>query len=230
MTSEHIVKSYDVELGKLTSTVARMGGQAEQQLRNALEALAGRDEDLAAGVIAADDEADALDQQVADQTVRVLALRAPVADDLRTVLTALKVSAELERVADLAKNIAKRSLVLNQSPIVQSVRATARMGHLVLDRIRRVLDAYLARDADAALEVWRDDEEVDDLYSSLFREILTYMMEDPRTITPCTHLMFVAKNIERCGDHATNIAEMTHFLAKGAMLRQERPKHDTSTT
>ncbi|MGE5545942.1 MAG: phosphate signaling complex protein PhoU [Solirubrobacterales bacterium] len=227
---DHIVKSYDVALGKLTATIARIGGQAEAQLRGALDALGSRDGEAAEGVVAADTQVDALDQQVSEQAIRVLALRAPVADDLRTVLTALKISAELERIADLAANIAKRSLVINQSPMVQPVRATIRMGLMVLERIKKVLDAYLARDPEVAMEVWSSDQEVDDLYSSLFREILTYMMEDPRTITPCSHLLFIAKNIERCGDHATNIAEMTYFLAKGEMLRDDRPKHDTSSS
>jgi phosphate transport system protein len=225
----HIVRNYDAELDRLRQMIGRMGGQAEAQLRSALEAMTERDSDAAALVVAGDHEIDDYDAQVNDLTVRLLALRAPVADDLRTVLTALKVSAELERIADLAANVAKRTLVMNQAAAVPASRAAIRMGWVVVDRIKRVLDAYLAYDAEAALDVWKGDHEVDDLYSSLFREILTYMMEDPRTITASTHLMFVAKNLERCGDHATNIAEMTCYLVSGRPLRQDRPKHDTSS-
>jgi phosphate transport system protein len=220
----HIVKTYDAELDRLRQIIARMGGKAEAQMRAALEAMTERDNDAAAQVVVADHEIDEYDAQVNDLTMRLLALRAPVADDLRTVITALKVSAELERIGDLSANVAKRSLVLSQTPAVPAARAALRMGWMVLDRIKRVLDAYLAHDAGAALEVWKSDQEVDDLYSSLFREILTYMMEDPRTITASTHLMFVAKNLERCGDHATNIAEMTYYLVSGRPLREDRPK------
>lgn len=224
MSDNHIVKSYEEELTALRDLVRRMGLQAETQLRAALQALAERDDQAAHRVVAEDRAVDTHEEQTNDLTLRLLALRAPVADDLRRVVTALKVSSELERIADLAANIAKRTLVLNQSPPAQPVRTTSRMGALVAGRVRQVLDAYIDLDAEAALGVWSTDEEVDDLHSSLFREILTYMMEDPRTITPCTHLMFVAKNLERCGDHATNIAEMVHFLVRGTPLREVRPK------
>lgn len=226
---QHIVRSYDNELQRLLDGVARMAGLAESQLAGAIQAMAERDGELAMRVAGGDDEVDNLDHAINDMTVRLLALRAPVADDLRLALTTLKISSELERVADHAKNAAKRTLVLNQLPPVPSVRAVARMGWLVLELLKEVMDAYLARDADRAEAVWRRDQEVDDLHSSLFRELLTYMMEDARNITPCTHLLFIAKNIERIGDHATNIAELTHFLVRGSSLTGERPKRDTTS-
>lgn len=224
----HIMKSFDSELQQLHADLARLAGLAESQLADALKALVERDDELATQVVAGDDQADRLDQHINDSILRVLALRAPVADDLRAVVTALRVSAELERIADLAANVAKRSLVLSHSADLPPVRAVVRMGQVVLTLLKRALDAYLTPDAEAAVAVWGQDQEVDDLYSSLFREILTYMMEDPRTITPCTQLMFAAKNLERIGDHATNIAEMTHYLVKGKPLREPRPKHDVS--
>lgn len=224
----HIVKSYDAQLDSLRNTLARMGARAEAQLRAALDALANRDDEAAARIVAEDRQVDLFEDEINALTLRLLALRSPVADDLRTVVTAIKVAAELERIADLAANVAKRTLVLNQSAAVPAVRAVARMGWLVVGRIKEVLDAYLDHDSERALAVWRSDQEVDDLHSSLFREILTYMMEDPRTIGSCAHLMFVAKNVERCGDHATNIAELTYYLVTGEPLRGERPKHDTS--
>ncbi|MEW5729176.1 MAG: phosphate signaling complex protein PhoU [Pseudomonadota bacterium] len=224
----HIVKSYDEELRKLDDALARMGGLAEAQLSAAIEALTNRDIDLAQRVMNDDGKVDACEDFINEQTVRVLALRAPVADDLRSVICALKVAGDLERVADHAANCAKRSLVISQMQPVAPMRSLARMGKLVSELLKEVLDAYLGRDAERALAVRNRDQEVDDLYSSLFREILTYMMEDPRTITVCSHLMFVAKNIERVGDHATNIAEMTYFLVTGRSLKEQRPKRDTT--
>ncbi|WP_142849143.1 phosphate signaling complex protein PhoU [Telmatospirillum sp. J64-1] len=227
-TQKHIVASYDAQLNKLHETIARMGGLAEAQLSAAMQAMLNRDSDLAGRVMGGDSKVDEFEALINDQTVRLLALRAPVADDLRTVLTALKVASTLERVADYAANAAKRTLVLNQSPPIPPVRAVVRMGSQVLSMLKEVLDAYLERDVERALDVWKRDQEVDDLYSSLFRELLTYMMEDPRNITPGSHLMFIAKNIERVGDHATNIAELTYYMAKGVSLRGERPKGDTT--
>lgn len=224
----HIVKSYDDELKRLTDALARMGGLAETQIQGAMEALVNRDNELATRVMNADVKVDEFEAFVNEQTVRLLALRAPVADDLRTVIAGLKVAADLERVADHAANAAKRALVVNQLPPVAPMRSLVRMGKLVQELLKEVLDAYLAYDAERALAVRARDQEVDDLYSSLFREILTYMMEDPRTITVCSHLMFIAKNIERMGDHATNIAEMTYFLVTGRSLKDQRPKRDTS--
>jgi phosphate transport system protein len=168
---------------------------------------------------------------VEDQALRLLALRQPMAVDLRTTLAAIKIAYELERVGDLAKNIGKRALVLNREPPIRLTQSLARMGRQALTQLKAVLDAYSDRDAEAAKSVWRHDEEIDELYNSLFRELLTYMMEDPRTIGLCTHLLFIAKNIERAGDHATNIAETVYHMVTGTYLRIDRPKADlTSTT
>jgi phosphate transport system protein len=224
----HIVKSFDDELKRLHDALARMGGLTEQQLKGAIDALERRDSDLAGHIVHEDHLVDECETFINDQTVRLLALRAPVADDLRAVIATLKAAGELERIADLAANAAKRSLVLNQMPPVAPMRSLVRMGRLVQGVLADVLAATLNHDADLALAVRNRDQEVDSLYSSLFREILTYMMEDPRTITAGTHLMFIAKNIERIGDHATNIAEMTYFLVTGRPLAEPRPKGDTS--
>ncbi|NFV81701.1 phosphate signaling complex protein PhoU [Magnetospirillum aberrantis] len=225
---QHIVRSFDEELKRLHDALARMGGLTEQQLKGAIEALEHRDSDLATRIMNDDVRVDDCESFVNEQTVRLLALRAPVADDLRAVIATLKAAGDLERIADHAANAAKRSLVLNQMPPVAPMRSLVRMGRLVQALLAEVLDAYLTHDAEKALAVRSRDQEVDDLYSSLFREILTYMMEDPRTITAGTHLMFIAKNIERIGDHATNIAEMTYFLVTGRKLNDQRPKRDTS--
>jgi phosphate transport system protein len=224
----HIVKSFDDELKRLRDALARMGGLTEQQLTRAIDALERRDSDLASTVIGDDRQVDDCETFINEQTIRLLALRSPVADDLRAVIATLKAAGELERIADLAANAAKRSLVLNQMPPVAPMRTLVRMGRLVQGLLAEVLSATLGHDAERALAVRNRDQEVDSLYSSLFREILTYMMEDPRTITAGTHLMFIAKNIERIGDHATNIAEMTYFLVTGQPLSDPRPKGDTS--
>ncbi|MDO8606959.1 MAG: phosphate signaling complex protein PhoU [Phaeospirillum sp.] len=225
----HIVKSFDAELRRLEEGLARMGGLAETQLAAAIEALENRDSDLAARVMHDDSRVDAGESFINEQTVKVLALRAPVADDLRTVVAALKVSGEIERIADLAANAAKRSLVLNQLPPVAPMRSLIRLGRLALELVKDVLDSYLSHDAERALSLRERDQELDDVYSALFREILTYMMEDPRTITPCSHLMFIAKNLERIGDHATNIAELAYYRVTGKTVAEERTKKDVSS-
>ncbi len=230
LSENHIVRSYDEELRKLDQALARMAGLAENQLAQALKAMSERDSDLASKVIADDVLVDEGEEFVGEQTVRLLALRAPVADDLRRVISSVKVAADIERVADHIANTAKRTLILNQAPAVGPTRSLVRLGLLVEGMLRESLDAYLARDANRALTIRDRDREVDDLYSSLFREILTYMMEDSRTITVCSHLMFIAKNIERIGDHATNIAEMTYYLVTGQRLGRDRPKNDTTTS
>jgi phosphate transport system protein len=225
----HIHKPFDDQLRILEDSVARMCGLTEAQLANALKALAERDSALAAQVAEGDGAVDALENAVTEEAILVLTLRAPVANDLRQVITALKVAADLERVADHAANTARRALVINQSAPVSPVRTLLRLGREVQGLLREALDSYLTGDAERALAVRARDVEVDELYSSLFREILTYMMEDPRTITLCSHLMFIAKNIERVGDHATNIAEMTYYLSTGHQLASPRPKHDVSS-
>lgn len=229
--SEHIVKSFTEQLELLATGVAQMGGLAEAQFANAIEAIAKRDTKLAEIAIGSDERVDRIQQTIEEQALKVLALRQPMAVDLRTTLAALKIANELERIGDLAKNIGKRALVLNREPPIKLAQSLARMGRQSLAQLKAVLDAYSARNADAAKAVWRQDEEIDELYNSLFRELLTYMMEDPRTIGLCTHLLFIAKNIERAGDHATNIAEIVYHMVTGTYLRVDRPKADlTSTT
>ncbi|HXJ03382.1 MAG TPA: phosphate signaling complex protein PhoU [Micropepsaceae bacterium] len=229
--SDHIVKSFTDQLEMLANAVAQMGGLAEAQFANAIEAVAKRDAKLAESAIGSDERVDRIQQTVEDQALRLLALRQPMAVDLRTTLAAIKIAYELERVGDLAKNIGKRALVLNREPPIRLTQSLARMGRQSLSQLKAVLDAYSDRDAEAAKSVWRHDEEIDELYNSLFRELLTYMMEDPRTIGLCTHLLFIAKNIERAGDHATNIAETVYHMVTGTYLRIDRPKADlTSTT
>ena len=228
-SSEHIVKSFDEELERLTKTIVRMGGMAEAELASAVEALRRRDGELASKVVQQDREVDQLETEISDTSVHMLALRQPMAGDLRVVVSALKISSDLERIGDYAANVAKRVLALNQLPPMEPAGSIPRMARLVQNNIKEVLDAYVNRDAEAAMRVWKQDEEVDEMYTSLFRELLTYMMEDPRNITPCTHLIFIAKNIERIGDHATNIAEVIHFLVEGTTIEEARPKGDTSS-
>ncbi len=226
MVAEHIIKSYDEELQRLDNTIAEMGGMAESQLTAAIDAVIKRDSDLAASVIEADTRVDELEQEVEALVVRLLALRQPMARDLRQIVAALKTSTDLERMCDYAANVAKRSIILNQSAPVKPVYALPRMGALCQTMVKDMLDAYVERDADKALAVWMRDEELDEMYTSLFRELLTYMIEDARNITPCTHLLFMAKNIERIGDHTTNIAETLYFFVHGKPLTQIRPKRD----
>src|SRR5499427_8936978 len=206
-----------------------MGGLAESQLATAIDAVVKRDSDLAAGVVEGDAKVDQLQRDLDNLAIRLLALRQPMARDLREIFAALKIASDLERICDYAANVAKRSIALNQTPPVRPVYALPRMAHLAQLLVKDVLDAYVARDADKAYSVWIRDAELDEMYSSLFRELLTYMMEDPRSIGPCTHLLFIAKNIERIGDHATNIAENLYYLVNGAPLEQVRPKGDVSS-
>jgi phosphate transport system protein len=230
MASEHIVKSYDEELSRLSKAIMSMGGLAETQLAAAIQAVVRRDAELAAEVVAQDAAVDQLDKDVEAMAVRLLALRQPMARDLREIVSALKISADLERICDYAANIAKRSIALSQSPVAKPVYAIPRMARLAQREIKDVLDAYVQHDAEKARAVWLADEELDELYTGLFRELLTYMMEDPRSITSGTHLLFMAKNIERIGDHATNIAETIYYLINGVQLTESRPKRDTSSS
>jgi phosphate transport system protein len=230
MASEHIIKSYDEELDRLNNAIMQMGGLAETQLAAAIKAVEERDSDLAASVVETDQDVDKLEHDVGQLVVRLLALRQPMARDLRNILGALKVASDLERMCDYAANVAKRSIALNQAPPVRPVYALPRMARFAEQLTHDVLDAYAQRDADKALQVWMRDEELDEMYSGLFRELLTYMMEDPRNITASTHLLFMAKNIERIGDHATNIAETLYFAVNGTTLNQARPKGDKSNT
>jgi phosphate transport system protein len=229
MASEHIARAYDEELRQLNNTVAEMGGFAESQLGAAIEAVITRDTELAAHVVQDDTKIDQLERELDNLAIRVLALRQPVARDLREIFSALKIGSDLERIGDYAANVAKRSIALSQTPVVRPVYALPRMAHLAQMLIKDVLDGYAQRDAEKAYYVWTRDAELDEMYSSLFRELLTYMMEDPRSIGPCTHLLFMAKNIERIGDHATNIAENLYYLVNGTPLEEARPKGDVSS-
>lgn len=231
MDSEHIVKSYDEDLDQLDNMIAEMGGLCEIQLSDAVTALVSQDIELADRVIEGDRKIDELERQIDGFAVKLLALRQPVAEDLRLVIAALKVSSNLERVGDYAKNIAKRAKTLSKSPrIGGSATTIARMAGIVQSMIKTVLDAYVACDVDRAGDVRLRDEEVDQMHSSLFRELLTYMMEDPRNITACTHLLFVAKNIERIGDHITGVAEQIIFRVSGEIPGEDRPKSDNTSS
>ncbi|WP_339712257.1 phosphate signaling complex protein PhoU [uncultured Sneathiella sp.] len=231
MSSGHIVKSYDEELESVRNTIVEMGGLAESQLEAAVRALTERNSELALKTIEGDKIVDELEHSVDNMAIRMLALRSPVADDLRLVISALKIASVLERVADYAANIAKRVVALNQGPTIAATSTIPRMGAMVRRMIDDVLTAYSNGDAELAHDVWVRDQEVDQLYNSMFRELLTFMMEDPRSITSCTHLIFMAKNIERMGDHMTNIAEIIIYQVNGEMPREPRPKGDkTSVT
>lgn len=225
--SDHIVSSYDQELQGLAGQIAEMGGMAEVLVADAVTALVRGDTTLAQKVILSDARLDRLQHQVEEQAIRIIAKRQPVARDLREIFGAMRVSGDLERVGDLAKNIAKRVIAMNgQVQIKRIVIGVEHLSEIALEQLKNVLDSYTARDAVEALEVRNRDDQIDALYTSLFRELLTYMMEDPRNITFCTHLLFCAKNVERIGDHATNIAEIVHFVATGEQLTDERHKID----
>ncbi|MGH6932843.1 MAG: phosphate signaling complex protein PhoU [Dongiaceae bacterium] len=226
---DHIVKSFDEELQRLKQTVAQMGGLVEAQLQNAVDALVKRDQEAASRVIQEDKKIDELEQQVGNLVIRLLALRQPMAVDLRQIVSALKISSDLERIGDYATNIAKRAIALSQMPPLKPLYAIPRMAKLVQQIVKDVLDSYVEMDVAKAIAAWQRDEEVDEMYTSLFRELLTYMMEDQHNIGPCIHLLFIAKNIERMGDHATNVAEDIHFLVHGKPLEVARPKGDKTS-
>jgi len=226
--TDHIVKSFDEDLKRLNNVIAEMGGLAEAQLTRAVDSLVRRNTELATQVVQDDKRIDALETDVGQMTVRMLALRQPMAQDLREVVAAIKIASDIERIGDYAKNIAKRAIVLSAHAPLKPVTSIPRMSQLALHIIKDVLDAYIEKDAEGARAAWRRDEEVDEMYNSVFREMLTYMMEDPRNIGPCTHLLFIAKNIERIGDHATNVAEIVYYLVHGRSLDEERPKGDTT--
>jgi phosphate transport system protein len=227
--TQHTVRSLDEQVKHLRNLIVQMGGLAEFELANAVTALSTRDIALAQSTIASDARVDELERDVANLVIGMLALRQPVATDLREVVAALKVSSDLERMADYAANVAKRAIAVSQVPAVKPAGSIPRMAQLVQAIIKDVLDAYIARDADLAVAAWRRDVGVDDMHTSVFRELLTYMIEDVRNIAACTHLMFVAKNIERIGDHATNIAEAVHYLVLGRPIDEVRPKGDTTS-
>ncbi len=227
MSSEHTVRAYDEELEALTAELSRMGGLAEVEVADSIRAIARRDVAIAQAVIGRDARLDEIEADIERRAIRLIALRQPVADDLRRTVAALKISMNLERCGDLAKNIAKRALVIAESdPLTPLTRSIERMGELVTARLKDVLDAFASRDLDRARAVWQRDQEVDEHYDAIFRELLTYMMGDPRTIASCAHLLFVAKNLERIGDHATNIAEILTYEITGEHFADARPKLD----
>jgi phosphate transport system protein len=226
--NEHTLKFFGEELERLKAEIARMGGLVEAQLADAVAAVAKRDVRLAQQVIERDRKLDILQAEIEREAVRMIALRQPVAQDLRRTVGALKLSLALERAGDYAKNIAKRALVIAESdPITPMTRSIDRMGKLVSVRLKQSLDAYAAGDIDRARLIWAADQEVDEHYDSLFRELLTYMMSDPRTIQAAAHLLFVAKNLERIGDYATTVAEILYHEVTGEELEGQRPKGGT---
>ena len=224
-TTAHTVKSFDDDLSHLRSLISEMGGVCEAQIVAAIDAQSSRNADAALAVAANDKRIDDLEAQVEALAIKIIALRAPMADDLREIVAALKIAAVLERIGDYAKNIAKRASALAQSARIEPVVIIPEMARLVATMVKDVLDAFVDRDAELAIEVWARDQRVDDFYNSLFRSLLTFMMENPQHITPSTHVLFVAKNLERMGDHATNVAEMVHFAVTGQHIG-DRPKSD----
>ncbi len=230
MASEHTAKAFDEDLQELTRLVAEMGGLAERQIVDSVDALIRRDTALGQRVAMSDAEIDRLQHVIEERAVLTIARRQPMAVDLREIVGAMRVAADLERIGDLSKNIGKRVAQLDSDfhPL-KLIRGLEHMTDLVQNQVKAVLDAYAAHDLPAAMVVWKGDEEVDAICTSLFRELLTYMMEDPRNIGFCIHLMFCAKNIERIGDHATNIAETVFYMIEGQQMLDQRPKGDTTT-
>jgi len=228
MPNEHIVRSYDEDLKRLRDMTARMGGLAERQVADATRALVRRDTQLASEVVSRDVQIDALEREIETFCMRLLALRQPMAADLRVVVAAMKASNDLERIGDYARNAAKRAIVLASLPSIGSLNGFERMAQLVQENLKAAMDAFVNDDAEAAQRVWEADEPVDAIYNGIFRELLTFMMEDPRNITAATHMLFIAKNLERIGDHTTNIAERIFYAVRGDSLPDERPKADQS--
>ncbi|MCW3476102.1 phosphate signaling complex protein PhoU [Limobrevibacterium gyesilva] len=226
--AEHIVKSFEQELKRLQALITEMGGMVESQVALASRAVIDKDAAAASQAVDADPAVDALEREVEQYVIRLLALRQPLAQDLRHIVAALKITGALERIGDYATNVAKRSLVLDQFALPYTLTGLAHMSRLVQENLKTIIDAIGENDTDKALQVWRSDEVIDEIYNALFRELITYMMEDPRNITPCIHLLFIAKNLERIGDHATNIAELVYYAVRGEPLADIRPKGDSS--
>jgi phosphate transport system protein len=223
--TDHTVSSFDTELRDLKRIIAEMGGIAETMQADAIDALARQDLRIAQKIIAADPRLDQLQREVEEKAILMIARRQPMAVDLRDIIATIRIANDLERVGDLVKNVAKRVLAMEgQFPPQKLMAGFQNMSLMALNQFKQVIDAYTTRDAQAALAVWQRDGEIDQLYNSLFRELLTYMMEDPRNIGFCTHLLFSAKNIERIGDHATNVAETVYYLVTGESLAIDRPK------
>ena len=229
--SEHIVTSYEDELKNIVRRISEMGGQAERMVEQSVLALTRSDWGLAQSVVADDLLLDAAQRELDERAIMTIAKRQPMAIDLREIVGAIRISNDLERIGDLAKNIAKRVIAVHDhSQPIQLVRGLEHLSELALEQLKEVLDAYAARDEQRAIAVRENDDQIDAMYTSIFRELLTYMMEDPRNITACTHLLFTAKNIERIGDHATNIAETIYYIKTGEQMEAERPKDDRTTS
>ena len=223
--SDHIVRAYDKELDLLGRKIAEMGGIAEKMLSDAMDALIDLDADLARKTVAIDPRLDQLQREVEENAIMTIARRQPMAIDLRDIVAAIRISADLERVGDLAKNIAKRAIVVaSEARVPRAIIGLKSMHESAALSLKNVLDAYAHRDADRARAVWTQDAELDALEDSVFRDLLTFMMEDPRNISFCTHLLFCSKNIERIGDHSTNIAETVVYLVTGEPMPMDRPK------
>lgn len=229
MTTDHIVKSFDEELSRLSDLTSRMGGLAEVQIERAIESLQRRNSEEATQIIEDDMRIDELQVEIEELAIQMIARRQPLATDLRATVAGLKIAPLIERIGDYAKNIARRTIALNQNPPIKPMFTIPRMGRMARGMVQDVLDAFSNNDLAKARAVWVRDAELDDMYDSLFRELLTYMMEDPRSITSCTHLLFVARNIERIGDIATNIAEIVHYQVEGSTLTENRPKTDEAS-
>ncbi len=227
--ADHIVSAFDDDIESLKRNIALMGGLAEEHLAASIDALVRNDLDLADKVIADDAKIDDLERDTEERAVLTIAKRQPMAHDLREIIVAIRIAADLERIGDLAKNIAKRCHALSDDRPTAIITGMRSMGKLAQTQLKDVLDAYIQRDEAKAKQVWVEDEELDAMYNSVFRELLTYMMEDPRNIGFCTHLLFGAKNIERIGDHATNIAENVHYLVHGVAMTDDRPKGDVTS-
>ena len=228
---EHTSRSFSAELQELTKKILDMGQLDDEQIAHAAEALMKQDIKLARSVISTDDQVDALHREIEEKAVSTIVRRQPMAVDLREIVGALRIASDLERVGDLAENIAKQVVQLaDERRSRKAMPHVQRMVQLARDQLARVMQAYERRDIVEAVEVWRKDQELDALNTSLFRELLTYMMENPRNIAYCTHLIFCAKNIERMGDHATNIAEIVHYIVKGRPLSEDRPKADLTSS
>jgi phosphate transport system protein len=222
----HIVSAFDEDLVEIQARISEMGGLAEEMLSNALKSIQSRDSDLARKVIERDHAIDEMEHKVEECVVRVIALRQPVAQDLRVLIAALKIASVLERVGDLGKNIAKRAIPLSSAQPLKLTNSVVRMGRDTLTQLSDVLNAHASRDVDLAVQIWNRDVEIDELYNTIFREVVTYMVEDTRLIGQGAQLMFIAKNLERIGDHTTQIAEMIYYIVTGDSLGDDRPKGD----
>jgi phosphate transport system protein len=224
----HIVSSFDEDLVQVQARISEMGGLCEELLSKALESVQNRDPRLAREVIERDRALDALETALEEQVVKVIALRQPMAADLRVLISALKIANTLERIGDLAKNIAKRAIPLSSTRTVKLTNSIVRMGRATLAQLSDVLNAHAARDVDLAVRIWNQDYEIDEMYNAIFRELVTYMVEDSRLIGVGAHLLFLAKNLERIGDHTTQISEMIYYIVKGDRLGDDRPKGEPS--